>query len=421
MTRLLTLISVGLFTSMLYSGVEQINNWDDLTKTQQANATELVSSIYSKNADVLDEFKIAMDMTYYSNNLALKYDGKYPNNKKGTVIIGYVPLQFVEYYESELQKSYEKKGKTDSVPRLDVVLAIHYTESNFIPSAVGGTTDNPSYGMPQLTLSSATYLQKTDSKTYGQFFTVSGNKVVFGSTRKQIAFTIEFLPDQKDYTRKYETAAITKYNGSGDDAVAYASKVLSRARLYKKMRDGGKDIDRTKFVETYATKEVKDTINTQLDTKGYEPLNDGEFKEAIEKAILVYEYDGTPSDNITLPKIDNSEIKKAPEPIHLNFPPIPSDGCEYYVKLEEGRTLFSYFTNMKDMVYTICNEKNSQFSLYYNTKSGKKVLKSLYDIDLKNNKMQTDVKTGDVIYLPVDMVIKGDKQTVMNMSRICPQ
>jgi hypothetical protein len=72
------------------------------------------------------------------------------------------------------------------------------------------------------------------------------------------------------------------------------------------------------------------------------------------------------------------------------------------------------------MVATICDQKNEKFSVFYNTKSGKKVLKSLYDIDPKNDNMQTSVKAGDVIYLPPDMVIKGDKETFMNLSRICP-
>ena len=186
------------------------------------------------------------------------------------------------------------------------------------------------------------------------------------------------------------------------------------------MKSLGQDISSQIFTTEYSKPEVKEVINTQLQMKGYEPLTDGEYKEAIDKAILTYEYKpATSTDNITLPTIDNGEIKKVSRK-HLRFPPIPTDGCEYYLKVEEGRTLYSYFLNIKDMVYTICNEKNAKFSLFYSSKAGKKVLKSLYDIDQKNNSMQTDVKAGDIIYLPSDVIIKGDKETLKNLSRICP-
>jgi hypothetical protein len=422
MFRTFMIIFAGLFTCAVcgLAGEEEIDNWDKLTQAQQTKASALVSSIYSKGADILDEFKIIPNMTYYSTNLKLKYKGEYPNNKAATVIVGHVPLQFVEHYEAELQKFYEEKDDLNVIPRLDVVLAIHYTESNYIPSVVAGTDDNPAYGMMQLTISTAKDLYRRNRNKYEAYFSIEDDKVVFGSTQDQIALTIRFLTEIKKYSREYETGAIRRYIGSGDEAKSYAALVLNRARLYKKMRNSGQDIDRKEFIAEYSKEEVKTVINNQLETKGFEPLTDGEYKEAIDKALLVYEYDGTPSDDLTLPAIDNGEIKKLP-PKHFKFPPVPSDGCEYYLKIEEGRTLYSYFGGMKNMVATICDQKNEKFSVFYNTKSGKKVLKSLYDIDPKNDNMQTSVKAGDVIYLPPDMVIKGDKETAMNLLRTCPE
>ena len=417
MVRTFTLIFACLFTAAIYGEpASEIHNWDKLTSAQQIKATALVTSIYSNDAEVLDEFKITMNMTYYSTDLKVKYKGEYSNNKKSTVIVGYVPLQFVEYYETELQKYYDKKDNLNFVPRLNVILAIHYTESNFIPSLT-----SPAFGMPQLTLFTAKDLldEKYDGQ-YEQFFSVKGDQVVFDSTKDQVSFTVKFLTEVKKYTREYETVAVRRYIGTGDEAVNYAALVLNRARLYGKMKDGGIDIVRKEFVAEYSKPEVKTVINNQLEIKGYEPLTDGEFKTAIEKAIGVYEYEGTSPDEITLPAIDNGEIKKLP-PEHVQFPPIPDDGCKYYIKIEAGRTLYSYFLNIKDMVYTVCDQNKQEAALFYVTKSGKKYLKSSYDIDPTNNKMQANLAPGTQIYLPSGTIIKGDKDTYANLSRVCPE
>ena len=425
MSKIFISIFISLLTFSAYSKTpaEYINNWNKLSTDQQLDATYLVSSIYGKNTDFLNEFKIAMNMTYYSTDLTKKYKGEYSNSKAATVVVGYVPLQFVEYYEADLQSFYnEKKQNKNVVPRLDVILAIHYTEGNFIPSAVAGTERNPSFGMMQLTLRSAMDLMDDKYKgEYNEFFKIIDRKVIFDSTEAQIALTIKFLTEIKKYTREYETDAVARYNGSGENAIEYASKVLNRARLYRKMKAEGAEISTKEFIAEYTKPEVKEAINNQLQAKGYEPLTDGEYKEAIDKAIGVYEYvPSATADDIVLPALGNGEIKKVPNN-HVKFPPIPNDGCEYYLKIEEGRTLYSYFLNTKDMVYNTCNEKNQAFSVFYNTKSGKKVLKSLYDIDVKNDKMQTDVKAGDIIYLSPDIVIKGDVDTYANLSRICPE
>ncbi len=424
MKRLL-LTYVLVFSSFVLANdvCEQVHNWKKLNSLQQTKVVSLVSSIFKLEQDVLEEFKIPLNTTYYSTDLNVKYIGEYPNSKNATVVVGYVPLQFVEYYEDELQKFYDKRDDLNVIPRLDVILAIHYTESNFIPTALGGRKDNPAFGMMQLTLNTAEDLYRRDKEEYQKYFSIKDDKVVFNSTKSQVSLTIKFLTDIKKYTREYETAAVTRYNGVGDDAKAYASLVLSRARLYKKLRSGGKEISTEQFVAEYSTPEVKTVINNQVEEKGLEPLSDGDFKEAIERSILVYEYDaGSSQDKITLPPIDNGEIKTI-RPQYFAFPPIPDDGCEYYVKVEQGRTLFSYFSGgIKDMVYTVCeHDQNKKYTLYYKDKSGKKILKSMHDIDTKNNNMQTDIKAGDVIYLPPDMVIKGDNNTLSNMLRYCKE
>ena len=195
MLRLSITIMAVLFTISVYSQTptEQIDNWNKLDQTQQDKATELLASISTEEANVLDEFKIPVNMTYYSTNLNKKYQGKYSNNKTDSVIVGYVPLQFVNSYETELQKSYDDRGALKSVPRLEVILAIHYTESNYIPSAIAGTKTNPSFGMLQLTLSTAKDLYRTDKETYDDFFSISDGKVVFPSTEKQ-----EIYPHQRN-------------------------------------------------------------------------------------------------------------------------------------------------------------------------------------------------------------------------------
>jgi hypothetical protein len=417
-------IIVALFTVSLYAqtSAKQIDNWSKLNQAQQEDATELLASVEITSRDVIDEFKIPAHMTYYSTDLNKKYQVKYSNNKTSSVTVGYVPLQFVESYEAELQNSYDDKGTLDTVPRLEVVLAIHYSESSYIPNAVNNSdTDNPSFGLPQLTLSTAKDLYRKNKDLYDNFFSIKNETVVFRSIESQIGLTINFLPDDKKYTRSSEAASIARYNGGGDAAKTYAAVILSRARLYGKMKSIGKDIESQTFATEYSKPAVKKVINTQLQLKGYEPLTDGEYKEAIDKAILVYEYSpSTSTDKVTVPTPDNGDIKKLPSQ-HVKFPPIPDDGCEYYIKMEKGRTLYSYFLNTQDLVHTMCDQKNEEFSIFYNTKVGKKALKSLYDIDQKNNNIQTNVKADDIIYIPADIVIKGDKETLQNMSKKCPQ
>lgn len=399
---------------------QKIHNWTKLSSYDQGSASLKISSIVSKRLGVLDEFKIPLEMTYYSTNLNSKYYAEFNNNKMSTVVVGYVPLQFVEYYEQELQSCYVKKDSLNLVPRLDVLLAIHYTESNFVPTALAGTKENPSFGMMQLTLESAKDLYKRDKETYQKYFSINDSKVEFNSNKDQVSLTIKFLTDIKFYSREYETRAIRRYNGSGDDAINYASLVLARARLYKKMRTG-KEVSSQEFVEELATKETQNVINNQLEVKELPELDDEEFKIAIEKALLVYDYNGQGTDTlITIPASQVEEVKKPFEGF-VEFPPIPNNGCDYFIKIAEGRTLYSHFRSIRDMVYVMCNEKNSKFELFYKTKDGKKVLKSMYDIDTKNNNMQTNIKTGDVIFLPPDVIIKGNTDTYYNMSRVCEQ
>jgi len=418
MTRLIAFIIINLLTGPLYSQTvcEQINNWDKLNQAQQNKSVSLILSIYSKDMDVLDEFKIPISMTYYSTDLTKKYKEEYPNNETRSVIVGYVPLQFVEPYETELQKFYDDKDTLSKVPRLAVILAIHYTESNFIPSAENDTNaNNPAFGMMQLTLRTAKDLYKRDTELYDDFFSIKDEKVIFASTQSQIELIINFLPDIKNYSRNNEESSITRYNGKGDEAKAYAALVLARARLYAKMKNSGKDIGRQQFIAEYSTPAVKKIINKQLEIKSYELLSDGDFQEAIERSILAYEYTpSSSSEEVVVSAINNRDIKTLPDN-HVKFPPVPNDGHDYYLEIEAGRTLFSYFLNIKDMTYTMTNSKNDKFTLFYNTKSGKKIVKNLCGVNLKNNKMQSDVKAGDIIYIPSGIVIKGDNETMQNI------
>ena len=424
MTRFLVTIIATLFAVSLHSqtATEQINNWGKLTQAQQTKALSLVSSVFSKEVEkkVLDEFEIPLSMTYYSTDLTDKYDDLYPNSKHGYSAVSYVPLQFVESYETELQQFYEDKNVLDKVPRLTVLLAIHYTESNFIPTAVNNAgTSNPAYGMMQLTLCTAKNLYRMDEDLYDNFFSIEGEKVIFPSAKKQIEFTIKFLSEVKHYTRTYETASIRRYNGSGDEAQKYAVVVLARTRTYMQMKNKGKDIGTKQFIAEAEKSEVKDPINKQLETKGYESLTDEEYEKAVKTAIELYESDNNSS--TVLPSGEKKEVK-ASSNNYTKFDPIPNNQCEYYLEVAKGRTLFSYFLNIKDMVKTICNEKNAKFSLFYKGKPNKK-LKSEKDIDPKNNSIQTDVKVGDIIYLPSGIIIKGDSitgQSILDQKK-CPK
>jgi hypothetical protein len=418
MSRILAFIIINLFVVNLYSqtAIKQIHNWSKLTATQQTNALSYVLSIFEEEVKtgVLDEFKMPLSMTYYSYDFDDEYIHMYPNNKTGLSAVGYVPVQFVESYETELQKFYKNKGDLDKVVRLEVLLAIHYTESTFIP-----TRQTPAYGLGQLTLGTAVDLLDRKENTYDDFFSVVNKKVVFNAptVQNQIGLTITLLHDEKGYDRNSsEKSAIRNYRGSGKVAQDYATMILTRTKTYMEMMNKGEEIDPKQFLSEAKKAEIKEPVIKQVEIKGYGSITDEEYELALKDAMDIWEKEN--------PSLENKEDVKVPANNYELLKPIPRGQCEYYVEIANGRTLFSYFLNIRSMVSVICDQKNEKFSLFYKSSSGKKiVIKSLDDLDPKNNNIQTNVKAGDIIYLPVGTVIKGDDETLRSVlkEKKCPQ
>lgn len=418
MSRIFAFIVINLFAVNLYSqtAIKQINNWGKLTAEQQTNALSYVLSIFEEEVKtgVLDEFKMPLSMTYYSYDFDDEYIHLYPNNKTGISAVGYVPLQFVESYETELQKFYKKKGDLDKVVRLEVLLAIHYTESTFIP-----TRQTPAYGLGQLTLGTAVDLLDRKENTYDDFFSVVNKKVVFKAptVKNQIGLTITLLHDEKGYDRNgSEKSAIRNYRGSGQVAQDYATMILTRTKTYMEMMNKGEEIDSKKFIAEAKKAEIKEPVIKQVEIKGYGSITDEEYDAALKEAVAIWEKENPP--------VENQEETKPSSNSYKQLEPIPNGKCEYYIEIAKGRTLFSYFLNIRSMVSVMCDPKNKQFSLFYQGTAGKKiVIKSLDDIDPKNNSMQSDVKAGDKIYLPAGTVIKGDDETLQSVlkEKKCPQ
>ncbi len=463
MARILIVILSNLLMFSLYAGngSEDIHNWDDLSSTEQVKAEAVLKSTQSAGKNVLNEFKVTPNMTYYAkDNFNKGYGIEY---KRKSVAVGYVPLEFTKSYQAQLQKAYKNKGANatalNKVPRLEVLLAIHFKESTFRPYKVNKyNPDNPAFGLMQLTLNSAKdMLDRLEDDGYDEFFYITKvkvgksfeEKVVFfsDSVEKQIALTIKYLTEEKGYNRKSESSGIKKWHGGGQAAIDYAAEILGKAEVYAYMKSVGdakdekadeeepeeKEEKKTEpeiFVEKYNTPEDKNVINNQLEVKGYEPLTDEEYDEAVRIAAVTLYGDGNeednqniqeapvvPSENNETPVEETVDIDRtAKNPVQFSN----NGTCANYFKKEQGRTLFNHFFTIDEMISTITHANNSKkYELYYIIgKNQKKVIISLKDKEKGNNNIGTNVKDGDIIFIPAGIIVKVSKE---NVFKVCPK
>jgi hypothetical protein len=98
------------------------------------------------------------------------------------------------------------------------------------------------------------------------------------------------------------------------------------------------------------------------------------------------------------------------KPMLVNQPQdhtIPVNGKDYYLIVEDGRTLYSYFKEPQLVLSTINHPKNSPYYIYTKTNGKINKVTSLRQVGKKE--VFTNVRPGDKIYIPPGTIIRSPK------------
>lgn len=349
---------------------------------------------WEKN-QIPENFRIPVELQSYRGTNSTRYYTIYnPSYNTG---VGYVPTNLTQYYEEEAWSAFKKYGK--DAPSLSIVLAQQFTESAFNQFAVGD--NNMSFGLPQLYRKTAEYLYKTDKETWENIFYFDKyGKHHFRNVRAMVKFPFIFLPKVKKYSFAEKFQGIRRYNGSGESAVLYAEKVIKRSLYYEDLfaKYNSIPLDTTGFKEN-----LFGLINLSLLAKGEPEIEENTLNYIFENMLSDF-YSGYVNktyfnkfcagvfegDPLVLEKTNNHKI--------------PIDGKDYYLIVEDGYTLYSYFKEPNQLLKSINHPKNSRYYIYYNEGKKKVKLSSLSKVGKKQ--VFTNVRPGDRLFIPPGTVIR---------------
>ena len=94
---------------------------------------------------------------------------------------------------------------------------------------------------------------------------------------------------------------------------------------------------------------------------------------------------------------------------------VPATEQDFYLLIEDGHTLYSYFADNQQMLDVINNPQNSRFYLYY--KQGRKIVKIDSYKGVGNHTIFSNVKPGDKIFIPPGTVLKSTDNNLMLIIR----
>ncbi len=341
-------------------------------------------------------FRIPVELQSYRPDWAIKYYAIYnPAYKTG---VGYVPSDLSGLYEQEAWKAYQDEGS--DAPSLSIVLAQQFTESAFNPKATGD--NNKSHGLPQLYLNTAKFLYKIDKATWEKFFYFDKNgNQHFHNTRAMVRFPFVFLTKVKRYNAENKFDGIRRYNGAGDSAIKYAQKIMKRSLFYEELfaQYNALPLDTTGFREN-----LFGMINLTLLSRDEEPLS-GEIMDDLFENALVDFYSGYVNQTY-LNHYRIMSFEQKPQQIAKNNDyKMPVDGKDYYIIVEDGRTLYSYFKDPVVVLNTLNEAKNEDYFIYY--KHNGNIVRVTNLKEVGDNQVFTNVKPGDKIYIPPGTIIRS--------------
>lgn len=329
-------------------------------------------------------------------------------NAKYKTGVGYVPSDLVSLYEQEAWRAYKKYGI--NAPALSIVLAQQFTESAFNPYIKGDK--GQSIGLPQLYYKTARMLYRTDRDTWKPFFAFNRNgEHYFLSNRMQVRFPFEFLPNVKGYDADHKLDGLKNYNGFGEEAFAYAEKVMVRSLMYEELfaKYNAIELDSTNYRENLFA-----LINLNLVCRNLPELPEATMDQMFRNIIS---------------GIDNGRIRKSfieryyvnvmeSDPLSIDSKvefTVPATEQDFYLLIEDGHTLYSYFADNQQMLDVINNPQNSRYYLYY--KQGRKIVKISSYKGVGKRTIFSNVKPGDKIFVPPGTVLKSTDNNLMLIIR----
>ena len=329
-------------------------------------------------------------------------------NVKYKMGIGYVPSDLVALYEQEAWRAYKKYGV--DAPSLSIVLAQQFTESAFNPYITGD--EGRSIGLPQLFRKTARMLYQTDRETWRPYFAFKrSGEHYFLSNRMQVRFPFEFLPTVKGYDAEHKLDGLKNYNGFGEEAFAYAEKVMKRSLMYEELfaKYNALPLDSTNYREN-----LFGLINLSLLCHNLPELPEATLDQMFKNIIS---------------GLDNGRIRKSfieryyvnvmeSDPLSIDSKvefTVPATEQDFYLLIEDGHTLYSYFADNQQMLDVINNPQNSEYYLYY--KQGRKIVKISSYKGVGNRTIFSNVKPGDKIFIPPGTVLKSTDNNLMLIIR----
>lgn len=350
-------------------------------------------------------FRIPTELISFRNGTT-RYYALY--NAKYKMGVGYVPSDLVALYEQEAWRAYKKYGV--DAPSLSIVLAQQFTESAFNPYITGD--EGRSIGLPQLFRKTARMLYQTDRETWRPYFAFKRNgEHYFLSNRMQVRFPFEFLPIVKGYDADHKLDGLKNYNGFGEEAFAYAEKVMKRSLMYEELfaKYNAVEFDSTNFRENlfglinmsllcHNLPELPESTMDQMFRNIVSGLDNGRIRKSF---IERYYVNVMESDPLSIDK-------------KVEFT-VPATEQDFYLLIEDGHTLYSYFADNQQMLDVINNPQNSRFYLYY--KQGRKIVKISSYKGVGKRTIFSNVKPGDKIFVPPGTVLKSPDNNLMLIIR----
>jgi hypothetical protein len=400
--RLLLLCLILSFTdafaqSVVDTEMKQLVNYSRMTEKNKSTFRKQRQAQMDKwSSDGIPEnFRIPVELISFRNASA-RYYALY--NAKYKMGVGYVPSDLVSLYEQEAWRAFKKYGV--NAPTLSIVLAQQFTESAFNPYVKGD--EGQSIGLPQLYYKTARMLYRIDRNTWKPFFAFNRNgEHYFFSHRMQVRFPFEFLPNVKGYDADHKLEGLKNYNGFGEEAFAYAEKVMKRSLMYEELFAKYRAIpsDTARFREnlfglinmTLISRELPELPESTLDQM-FRNILSGIDNGKIRKSFVERYYVNVMESN---PLSIDSKVEFT----------VPATEQDFYLLVEDGHTLYSYFADNQQMLDAINSPQNKDYYLYY--KQGRKIIKIKSYKGVGNRTIFSNVKPGDKIFIPPGTVLKA--------------
>lgn len=319
--------------------------------------------------------------------------------------IGYIPSDLVIHYEREAYTDFMVNGEES--PLLSIILAQQFTESAFNPNLLGD--GGKSVGLPQLYKPTAEWICTIDPEIWNQHIGWNENGMhYFTSIGAQIRFPYDFLPKYKHYSAANKLEGIRRYNGAGKRAEHYARLVIKRSIVYLELMQQYKYFQED---TSFLLDKMTNIINMGLVLKGETELAKTEISAIAQEVMLEFSQNWNYIQQAAQISLNMIEGKSASFDLSHSYK-VPSDGNNYYIVIEEGRSLFSYFHHTQEMLNALNHPNNSEFYLFY-IKKGIEIKVST-KAEMQGKIVFSNAKTGSVIYLPHGTKIYSPKANLIS-------